>query len=73
MKWNTYGLFAITIAFLVCLIVYGTSTRITPGLEWATVFYQVNFYSVMSFTNPFYESIHLPAKTDSSKNQIQKV
>lgn len=43
---------------------------ITAILEWATVFYFVNFFSIASFANPFYDSVHEPAslkKKDDNK------
>ena len=70
MRSNTTGLIAITLGFVISILVFGIESKITPGLEWGTVIYLVNFYSIMSFTNPFYESIHLPAKPSSSQDQI---
>jgi len=37
------------------------SGGITAILEWATVFYFVNFFSIASFANPYYDSVHEPA------------
>ncbi|TNV86768.1 hypothetical protein FGO68_gene16367 [Halteria grandinella] len=38
--------------FMVCL------TAAFGILEWATVLYYVNYFSITSFVNPFYDSIH---------------
>ena len=49
----------ITVAFLIATQVHG-SKGITAILEWATVLYFVNFFSIASLVNPFYDSVHEP-------------
>lgn len=65
---NITGLVLTTLAFVVSLALKG-SGGITAILEWATVFYFVNFFSIASFANPYYDSVHEPAslKKDNSK------
>lgn len=50
-------MFYITISFFISLLLFG-SKGLTAILEWATVLYFVNFFSIASFTNPFYDSVH---------------
>lgn len=56
---NITGLTLTTLAFVVSIIIKG-SGGITAILEWATVFYFVNFFSIASFANPYYDSVHEP-------------
>jgi hypothetical membrane protein len=66
---NITGLMITTIAFFVSLGLWG-SGGITAILEWATVFYFVNFFSIASFANPYYSSVHEPGNlvpTNSNK------
>ncbi len=63
---NVTGLILTTLAFVVGLIAHG-SGGITAILEWATTFYFVNFFSIASFANPFYDSVHQPGTPISTK------
>lgn len=63
---NVTGLMVTTLAFFVGLIAHG-SGGITAILEWATTFYFVNFFSIASFANPFYDSVHQPGTPISTK------
>ena len=56
---NVTGLIACTLAFVVSLALRG-SGGITAILEWGTALYFVNFFSIASYANPFYDSIHEP-------------
>lgn len=60
LKNTTYGLIFFVIGFLISLVTYGTTCRITPAFEWITGIYLLNFYSFLSFANPYYDSIHDP-------------
>jgi len=55
-----------TLAFFVSLIVHH-SGGITAILEWATTFYFVNFFSIASFANSYYDSVHQPGTPISNK------
>ena len=58
---NVTGMIVTTAAFFIAGAIHG-SKGITAILEWATVFYFVNFFSIASFANPFYDSVHEPGK-----------
>ena len=47
----------ITILIL-CLITMGSNYWLTPVLEWSAVLLNMNYFSFLNFTNPFYNSIH---------------
>ena len=36
----------------------GSSYWVTPVLEWTAVFLNMNYFGLINFTNPFYDSIH---------------
>ena len=55
------GLILTTLAFFISLLLKG-SGGMTAILEWATTFYFVNFFSIASFANDFYDSVHEPGK-----------
>eukprot|EP00347_Sterkiella_histriomuscorum_P021372 403334206 len=57
MMKNTWGLLIVLVAFLISIKLY-TSRVPTPLIEWATVLYFVNFFSIASFTNAYYDSVH---------------
>jgi hypothetical protein len=63
---NVTGLMLTTIAFFVSLIVHH-SGGITAILEWATALYFVNFFSIASFANSYYDSVHQPGTPLSVK------
>jgi len=56
---NVTNLILVTCGFFLSLILRG-SGGITAILEWGTALYFVNFFSIASFANPFYDSIHQP-------------
>jgi amino acid transporter len=49
----------ITCGFGLAALLHG-SKGITAIMEWATVLYFVNFFSIACYANPFYDCIHLP-------------
>ena len=59
MNSNVTGLILTTLSFVVSLVLTG-SGGITAILEWATALYFVNFFSIASYANPFYDSVHQP-------------
>ena len=56
---SSWIMILITVSFITAINVYGDS-GFTGILEWATVLYFVNFFSIASFVNPYYDSVHLP-------------
>ena len=56
-KFGFVMLSLITLLILSTLIL-GDKYWLTPALEWTTVFCHMNYFSIMNFTNPFYDSIH---------------
>lgn len=75
MSSNVTGLILTTLAFAISISLRG-SGGITAILEWATVFYFVNFFSIASFANPYYDSIHEPGtliRGDAEKKEIKSV
>jgi len=69
---NTMGLFLVTGALIFSTFWFGTTCRITPAFEWATGFYVVNYYAIMAYANPYYDSIHPEFEVDKEK-QANKV
>ena len=59
MNSNVTGLILTTVAFAVARGPRG-SGGITAILEWGTALYFVNFFSIASYANPFYDSVHQP-------------
>ena len=55
--WITYSLGAL----LLSIIVYHSKSP-TPFFEWSVVLYYVNFFSIASFDNPFYNTVHQPGE-----------
>jgi Frag1/DRAM/Sfk1 family len=55
------GLILTTLGFGISMALKGAG-GITAILEWATTFYFVNFFSIASFANDFYDSVHEPGK-----------
>jgi hypothetical protein len=56
---NVTNLILVTLGFFVSLGLKGAG-GITAILEWGTALYFVNFFSIASFANPFYDSVHQP-------------
>jgi len=48
-------------ALLLSIIIYHSKSP-TPFFEWFVVLYYVNFFSIASFENTFYNTVHEPAK-----------
>ncbi len=61
-KFSIVMLALITL-LIVSTIILGDKYWLTPALEWTTVFCHMNYFSIINFTNPFYDSIH-PFKGD---------
>lgn len=57
MMTNTWGLIITIIALVSSYVVYQVKVP-TPFLEWFTVLYYVNFFSIASYANEFYDSVH---------------
>lgn len=68
LKNNVNGIFFSCLAMIFSTFYFGTNGRITPALEWFTAFYVINFYAIMAYTNPFYDSIHIPKKHKHASN-----
>ena len=47
-----------TVSMLVSIVLTGANSITTPLFEWLTVLTQINFFCFMSFSNPFYDSVH---------------
>ena len=58
---NVTNLTLVTVGFLISMAIHG-SKGISAILEWGTALYFVNFFSIASFANPFYDSVHEPGK-----------
>ena len=54
----SYLMLGITMVMIMSTILMGTHYWLTPILEWVTVFLNMNYFSLLNFTNPFYDSIH---------------
>ncbi|CDW73115.1 UNKNOWN [Stylonychia lemnae] len=67
LKRNVNGIFYSCILMILSTFTFGTNGRITPGLEWFTALYVINFYAIMAYTNPFYDSIHIPKKNEEEQ------
>lgn len=63
------GLMLTTLAFGISIALRG-SGGITAIFEWATVFYFVNFFSIASFANPYYDSVHQPGTLVPPKKEL---
>ena len=54
----SYFMGTVILLFLISAVALGTECWLTAVLEWATVFLHMNYFSLINFTNPFYDSIH---------------
>ncbi len=68
MESNVTGLILTTVAFAISLALRG-SGGITAILEWATGIYFVNFFSIASYANPYYDSVHIPSTLEEKKKE----
>ena len=55
MKWT---MLATLLTFGFSVGVMGSDFWLTPLSEWALTLIYVNYFSVLVFTNPYYDSIH---------------
>lgn len=49
--WNTWGLMATLLLFVVSPLLGDIRHFVTPVSEWATVIYYANFFAIASYTN----------------------
>ena len=56
---NVTNLILVSVGFFVSIALRGAG-GITAILEWGTALYFVNFFSIASFANPYYDSVHEP-------------
>jgi hypothetical protein len=68
---NVTGLILTTAACAVSGALHG-SKGITAILEWATTFYFINFFSIASYANPYYDSVHEPGTLVPLKDNEQR-
>ena len=54
----SYFMVAIITLMILSLKIFGDKYWLTPALEWLTVLCHMNYFSIINFTNPFYDSIH---------------
>ena len=66
-KFSFFMLALITIMILSAVIM-GVKFWSTPLLEWASVFCIMNFFSILNFRNPFYNSVHQFSEDRISEN-----
>ncbi|CDW77895.1 UNKNOWN [Stylonychia lemnae] len=64
LKNQTFIVIAACIGMIFSTFYFGTVNRITPALEWFTALFVINFFMIISLTNPYYDSIHIPEKKD---------
>lgn len=51
-------MFSLVVLFILSQGILGSAYWTTPILEWSTVFLHMNYFSLINFTNPFFDSIH---------------
>lgn len=71
LAWLSWGILGIPALFGISANLYGVSYWTTPFLEWATVLFTINFFIFASFSNPFYDTVHLyvlPSKAKAPLN-----
>jgi len=49
---------AVLLTLLISISFKGDNFWLTPLSEWATTLLYLNFFSIVSFTNEFYSSVH---------------
>ena len=54
----SYFMLSLVMLLLISIVTMGTGFWTTPVLEWTTVLLNMNFFTFINFTNPFYDSIH---------------
>lgn len=55
MKWT---MFTTLLVFGISCLFFGRDSWLTPFSEWVVTLIYVNFFSVLVFTSPYYDSIH---------------
>lgn len=61
----SYLMLGIILALLLSAVTLGTSFWVTPAIEWVAVFLNMNYFSFINLSNPFYDSVH--QEEESSK------
>ena len=56
--WNTWGLMATLLLFVISPLLGEIHHFLTPVSEWAVVIYYANFFAIASYTNQYYDSVH---------------
>ena len=57
--FSSYGLVISIFGFGILFALFGHGGW-TAILEWVVVLYQLNFFSLISFDNPYYDTVHQP-------------
>ena len=52
------GMASLIALLIASYLAFGSEFWTTPVLEWSTVFIHMNYFNMINFTNPFYDSIH---------------
>jgi hypothetical protein len=54
----SYLMLGIILALIVSAVTLGTQFWLTPAIEWIAVFLNMNYFSFINLSNPFYDSVH---------------
>ncbi len=54
----SYLMLGIILALILSAVTLGTSFWVTPAIEWVAVFLNMNYFSFINLSNPFYDSVH---------------
>jgi hypothetical protein len=47
----------IILVLILCAMTFGTKFWVTPAIEWVAVYLNMNYYSFINLSNPFYNSV----------------
>jgi len=53
----SYLMLGIIVALLISAVTVGTAFWVTPAIEWLAVYLNMNFFSFINLSNPFYDSV----------------
>ena len=53
----SYLMLGVILALLLSAVTLGTDIWITPAIEWLAVYLNMNFFSFINMSNPFYDSV----------------
>jgi hypothetical protein len=59
----SYLMLGIILALIFSALTFGTEFWITPAIEWIAVYLNMNYFSFINLSNPFYDSVR-PYKDD---------